>query len=185
MYTKSAGGFVRGYKIKTPSKGGAKLTKEQMGDLILSCERQLYLTAKTILSNDQDCADAISETIVKAFSKFNTVKNAKYAKTWLIRILINESYQLLRKSKRLILFDEIEGEFERPANIPSDYTELYEALDALKPELKLPVMLYYIEDFSIRETAEILDISEGTVQKRLVRARKKLRIDLTESEAYI
>lgn len=161
------------------------MTKEQMGELIISCERQLYLTAKTILSNDQDCADAISETIVKAFSKYGTIKNAKYAKTWLIRILINESYQLLRKSRRLILLEEIGEESEPAQNPPKDYTELYVALEKLKPELKLPVVLYYIEDFSIRETAEILDISEGAVQKRLVRARKKLKIDLTESEAYV
>lgn len=156
-----------------------------MGDLILASERQLYLTAKTILSNDQDCADAISETIVKAFSKFNTIKNAKYAKTWLIRILINESYAILRKSKRLVFLDEALDQYEPPNPPPNDYTELYQALNALKPELKLPVVLYYIEDFSIREIAEIMDITEGAIQKRLLRARKKLKIDLTESEAYI
>lgn len=161
------------------------MTKEQMGDLILDCERQLYLTAKTILSDDRDCADAISETIVKAFSKFHTIKNAKYAKTWLIRILINEAYAILRKSRRLIFLEDVSGEFDARTSAPRDYAELYEAVDALKPELKLPVVLYYIEDFSIRETAEILEISEGAVQKRLVRARKKLKIDLTESEAYI
>lgn len=57
------------------------MTKEQLGALILSSERQLYATAKTILMNDQDCADAIQETIVKAFSKIQTLRNDKYAKT--------------------------------------------------------------------------------------------------------
>ena len=55
-------------------KGGTKLTKEALGELILSSERQLYATAKTILSDDQDCADAIQESIVKAFSKIDTLK---------------------------------------------------------------------------------------------------------------
>ena len=45
------------------------MTKEELGQLILSSERQLYATAKTILADDQDCADAIQESIVKAFSK--------------------------------------------------------------------------------------------------------------------
>ena len=53
------------------------MTKEQLGNLILDSERQLYSTAKTILFSDQDCADAIQETIVKAFSKIDTLKNDK------------------------------------------------------------------------------------------------------------
>ena len=78
------------------------MTREQLGTLILDSERQLYSTAKTILSDDHDCADAIQETIVKAFSKIETLRNDKYAKTWLIRILINECYTLLRKSSKLV-----------------------------------------------------------------------------------
>ena len=57
------------------------MTKEELGTLILNSERQLYSTAKTILINDQDCADAIQETIVKAFSKIGTLRNDKYAKS--------------------------------------------------------------------------------------------------------
>ena len=64
------------------------MTKEALGELILSSERQLYATARTILSDDQDCADAIQESIVKAFSKIDTLKKDRYAKTWLMRILI-------------------------------------------------------------------------------------------------
>lgn len=50
------------------------MTKEQLGTLILDSERQLYSTAKTILADDHDCADAIQETIVKAFSKISTLR---------------------------------------------------------------------------------------------------------------
>lgn len=50
------------------------MTKEQLGSLILDSERQLYSTAKTILFSDYDCADAIQETIVKAFSNVGTLK---------------------------------------------------------------------------------------------------------------
>ena len=50
------------------------MTKEQLGSLILDSERQLYSTAKTILFSDHDCADAIQETIVKAFSNIGYIK---------------------------------------------------------------------------------------------------------------
>ena len=89
------------------------MTKEQLGNLILDSERQLYSTAKTILFSDQDCVDAIQETIVKAFSKIDTLKNDKYARTWLIRILINECYNLVRKSSKFISFEDLEDRLER------------------------------------------------------------------------
>lgn len=156
------------------------MTKEQLGNLILDSERQLYSTAKTILFCDQDCADAIQETIVKAFSKIDTLKNDKYARTWLIRILINECYNLVRRSSKFISLENLEDRQEMNAEEAKDYSELYAAVNSLKEELRLPVILYYIEDFSVREIAQILEISEGAVQKRLARARGKLRQELQE-----
>ena len=170
------------------------MTREQLGALILDSERQLYSTAKTILYSDQDCADAIQDTIVKAFSKIDTLKNDKYARTWLVRILINECYSILRKSSKLVSLEEMNdkggsmktcGGADKEAEKRADYTELYRAVNSLKEELRLPVILYYIEDFNIREIAQILDITEGAVQKRLARARGKLRMNLQESEAAI
>ena len=84
------------------------MTKENLGELILNSENQLYTTAKIILGNDEDCADAISETIVKAFEKRETLKKENYAKTWLIRILINECYSLLRRQKKYVSMETTE-----------------------------------------------------------------------------
>ena len=83
-------------------KGGNSLTKEKLGALIIDSERHMYVTARSILPEDEDCADAIQETIVKAFSKINSLKQDAYAKTWLIRILINECYNVLRQKSRQI-----------------------------------------------------------------------------------
>lgn len=161
------------------------MTKEQLGALILDSERQLYSTAKTILYDDQDCADAISETIVKAFSKIETLRNDKYARTWLIRILLNECYTLLRKSSKFVSLEGMDSMREMEAKKGRDYSDLYKAVSSLKEELRLPVILYYIEDFNIKEIAQILEISEGAVQKRLARARGKLRQELLEMEVLI
>lgn len=75
------------------------MTKEKLGEMIINFEHQMYCTSKTILKDDQDCADAIQETIVKAFQKIDTLKKEKYVKTWLIRILINECHNIIRKER--------------------------------------------------------------------------------------
>ena len=64
----------------------------------------------------------------------------------------------------------------------TDYSDLYRAVNSLKEELRMPVILYYIEDFNIKEIAQILEITEGAVQKRLARARGKLKRNLQERE---
>lgn len=151
------------------------MTKEKLGALIIDSERHMYVTARSILFEDEDCADAIQETIVKAFSKIKSLRQDAYAKTWLIRILINECYNVLRQKSRQIPMD-MESEMAAKAAAESqDYSDLYRAVSQLQEELKLPVVLYYGEDFSVREIAQVLEISEGAVQKRLARARQKLK----------
>lgn len=81
------------------------MTKEQLGDLIIASEESLYRVARTLLQNDADCADAIQESIVKAFSNFHTLKKDEHARTWLTRILINECYGIMRKEKKLVSLD--------------------------------------------------------------------------------
>ena len=165
-------------------RGGDKLTKEELGQLILSSEQQLYATAKTILKNDQDCADAIQESIVKAFSKLHTLKKDRYAKTWLIRILINECYNIARYDGMKNQLDDKYIDISNYQEEKRDYSELYKAVNGLKEELRIPVLLYYMEDFSVREIAQILEISEGAVQKRLARARGKLKKSIELKEIY-
>lgn len=161
------------------------MTKEALGELILSSERQLYATAKTILSDDQDCTDAIQESIVKAFSKIDTLKKDRYAKTWLMRILINECYNIARRINVNEPLDEGYAENMKQPKENRDYSELYRAVNELKEELRIPVILYYMEEFNIREIAQILEISEGAVQKRLVKARKTLKKKIQLEEIFI
>ncbi len=161
------------------------MTKEELGKLILESERQLYATAKTILACDYDCEDAIQEAITKAFSKIHTLKKDCFAKTWLMRILINECYNVARKNQSKNYLDENFEYSISEAMCDCDYSELYRAVNSLKDNLKLPVILYYMEGFNVKEVASILDVSEGAVQKRLARAREKLKntIQLEEISA--
>lgn len=158
------------------------MTKEQLGDLVLSNEKQLYAIAKTILWREVDVEDAVQEAIVKAFSCIHTLKKDKYALTWLIRILINECYdQIRRQNKIIFLEDSMEAQLT-PAEVGPEYYDLYQALSELSEELRLPIVLYYFGGFLTREIAEIMDISEGAVRKRLVRARKILNEKLSQEE---
>lgn len=142
----------------------------------------MYVTAKSILKDDNDCADAIQNAIVKAFMKRHSLKNEAYARTWLIRIVINECYSILRSSRKIVSLEECKELNDTYEEDKKDYGELYAAIRHLKDDLRMVVVLYYIEEFSCREIAAILEISEGAVQKRLARARAKMKEELTSPE---
>lgn len=144
------------------------MTKEQLGSLILDSERQMYVTAKGILKNDQDCGDAIQETIVKAFSKIQTLKKDNYAKTWLIRILINECHNILRKRKNQVSFEDVEWEIGGKTQEKKDYSELYQAVSSLKEDLRMPIVLYYIEDFSVKQKLVYVTVTYKNVSKQKI-----------------
>lgn len=152
------------------------MKKEQLGDLIITSQETMYHVAKTLLRNDEDCADAIQDAIVKAFSRIHTLREDAFAKTWLIRILINECYSCMRKQKRVVFLEEFVPTEE--AQEQEDYSDLYEAISRLPEEVRLSVILYYMEGYSIREIAQIQDTTESAVKNRLSRARKKLKADL-------
>lgn len=159
------------------------MTREVLGELIISNQESMYRVAKSILFNDEDCKDAIQEAIVKAFSKIKTLKKEEFAKTWLIRILINECYKIHRINKAYSYFE------ESPENISEnkkeDHSYLYDAIKRLNHTLRVTTVLYYIEGYSIKETAQMLKTTESAVKKRLARARKALRTDLGFNEPSI
>ena len=152
------------------------MTNEEFAKIATDTAEVMYRVSKSILKRDEDCEDAVHEAIAKAFSKLYSLKNDSFVKTWLIRIVINECYAILRKRKREIYSDEItEEEAEK-----QDYSELYTALNRLPADYRVTIVLYYIEGYSVSETADILKVSEGTVKSRLSRGRKKLRSFLEE-----
>ena len=152
------------------------MTNEEFAKIVTDTADVMYRVSKSILKNDEDCEDAVQEAIAKAFSKLWSLKNESFAKTWLIRIVINECYSILRKKKISFYNEEITLE-EADSN---DYSELYKALNELPADYRVTVVLYYIEGYSVKETAQILKVTEGTVKSRLSRGRKKLRGFLEE-----
>lgn len=138
----------------------------------------MYHIAKSLLYNDADCADAIQEAIVKAFSKLHTLKDDSYARTWLIRIVMNECYTIMRREKKIISLEEYQ--MDGQATEQKDYSDLYEAIFKLPEQMKLCVTLYYMEGYSVKEVAALLDTTESAVKNRLAKARGKLKGALAE-----
>ena len=153
------------------------LDREQFTAAVLDAEPTLYRVAKTMLHQEQDCADAAQQAILRAWEQLDTLRSARYFKTWLVRILINECRTILRRQKRIAPYDAAAAE-AIPAPAAEDHSDLYAAITALDEKLRLPVELYYLEGFKTREIAVLLGVPENTVKTRLRTAREQLRRDL-------
>ncbi|MBO4291076.1 MAG: sigma-70 family RNA polymerase sigma factor [Lachnospiraceae bacterium] len=130
----------------------------------------MYKVARAILQNDEDAADAIGDTILVCWEKLETLKENRYFKTWLTRILINHCYEILRSRSRFSGAEEIPEISGR-----DDYRiEWKEALSTLTEEYREVIVLYYSQGFRTKEIARILGIPQATVRTRLSRAREHL-----------
>lgn len=162
------------------------MEKEKFAEIVWEARGTMYRVAKSILSGDADCEDAVSQAIVIAFSRLSALKKEEYAKTWLIRIEINECCRMYKSRKQeesLEHWQETRGhEFGAEEPLPEDYSDLYAALRELPADYRVALVLYYLDGFSIREIAEIQRATQGTVKSRLSRGRQKLKKLLTSRE---
>lgn len=122
------------------------MTKEQFVQEIEAHTGVMYRVAFTILRNDEDCKDAMSDATLKAWEKRNSLRDITRFRAWMIRIVTNTSYNQLRKRKRTVSIDEI----IEPA-IPPPEPFLDMALQTLPEKLRLPLMLYYSEGMQYSE----------------------------------
>lgn len=133
----------------------------------------MYKTAWVYLKNDSDVADAIQDTILACYEKLDTLRNCKYFKTWMTRILINKCNDILRRRKNfLAIGEEVEEGF-----IDRDFEqcEWKEMLNCLDEKYRIIVLLYYSEGLRVREIGELLELNKNTVLTRLARAKEQLR----------
>lgn len=138
----------------------------------------LYRVAYALLQSDADAQDAAQSSVEQAYVSLGSLKDRKKFRPWLIRILKNECYRMLREKKRYVPFDDLpESGVE-----PFDALDLKAAFLRLSAESRLSVTLYYYEGYGISEIASLLGEPEGTVKSRLSRARKAMRKDLSDQE---
>lgn len=156
--------------------------RAQLGDaeafisLMEECRMAFRRIAFGYLGNDEDVADAIQDTILDAFEHIGALRKAEYFKTWVMRILINNCTKTYRKNKRHVSMEQCaeEGDYDAGA---SD-VEFRELLLALPEDSRTIFQLYFGEQFTTKEIAEILGIKENTVKSRIHRGKEQLRVSL-------
>lgn len=158
------------------------MKKEQFTTEVLAAEKSLYHVAKSILGSDEDCADAMQNAVMIAFTKLDMLKEDAFFKTWLTRILINEAYQIVRKRKEQVSWEEYME--TQPSEEAGQYSEIYDAVMKLDKIYRIPFVLHYVEGFSIQEISQMLTISAGTVKTRLCRSRNMMREVLKGEYGY-
>ena len=158
----------------------------EIGNIIQENVQAMYRVAFGILKNEDEIYDAISNTTIIVFEKIGSLKKEELFKTWLTRILINECYKIYNQSKKVIYLEnctaESLGNLQYTEKDRLEEQDARDLLNNLSKDLKETVMLYYFEDFSVKEVANILNIPEGTVKSRLSRARKDLGTILIKNE---
>jgi RNA polymerase sigma factor (sigma-70 family) len=147
-------------------------------------------SARWLLRNEQDAEDVVQEAYLRAFRSFDGFRGSN-GRAWLLTIVRNTSYTLLRKNHTVDLtttFDEevhvVGHESVSPAMI-LEHTEdaelMRNAIDRLPAEFREILTLRHQEDLSYKEIGDILKIPTGTVMSRLARARARLKEYLTTS----
>jgi len=175
--------------------------------LVKRHSQTLFRTARAILREDGEAEDAVQEAYVKAIRGIGGFRSDAKLSTWLTRIVVNEALGRLRSRKRaaevipLAADIDAEGEMrEAPdevtptpemAALRAEARRIMEArIDALPDSFRTVFVLRAVEEMSVEETAQALDIPEATVRSRLFRARSLLReslsrdIDVAEQEVY-
>jgi RNA polymerase sigma-70 factor (ECF subfamily) len=135
----------------------------------------LYRLTRSILHSDEDAKDAVAEAVCKAFAGLDSLRNPERFQSWLMRIAANEAYSILYRRQRLVSLEDYGQEPSAPAPAYPDEHGLWPLVQALPGTLRAPVVLFYYDQLSVREIADILSLTEGAVKTRLSRGRQQLK----------
>ena len=126
------------------------------------------------LHDRQLTEDAVQETFLRAYKAYDNFRGDSSEKTWLTRIAVNVCKSALRRERPLPLSDAPEGSYE--AQFRDD--TVLQAVCALPQKLREVVLLYYYQELSTPEIAQMLHLPRNVITARLSRARARLRTDL-------
>lgn len=149
------------------------------GTLMDKYEKKLFNTALRILGDEEDAMDATQNAFVKVYEKLDRFDSSYRFFSWIYRILLNESYNVLNHRKR---FDKLDsGIIQASSNPEEAYSDveagamIEEAVMALKPDYRVVVVLKHFQGMSYREMSDVVGIPEKTIKSRLFEARRQLK----------
>lgn len=155
--------------------------KDEFCKHIRLCEKAMYSLAVSIVKNESDAGEIISESIYRAYKNSDKLKNTNSFKPWILSIVHNTAVEMIRKNSKVITMDEIPDIVTESAenHITAKLT-LNGAVNSLKQPYRTVVVLYYYENLSISKIAQITNANTVAVKTQLSRARKMLREILKE-----
>lgn len=142
-------------------------------------EEILYRTAYAFLKNEHDALDAMQELTYKALRKMKSVKEPKYARTWLMRVLINCCHDILKKRPAISDY-QIE-----PIEPEQNYMAVHDMLKVLPLSEQQLIYMKYFQDMKNKDIARVTNIPEGTVKSRLHTILRKLRKSAGERSDWL
>lgn len=156
-------------------KGPDNQPEERIRQMIQTYEKDLLRLCRVYVKDTATAEDAVQETFVKAYRSLNRFRGESCEKTWLIRIAINVCRDIQRTAwfrnlGRMVNLDDVKIPQEMKVK-----SEVVDQIMRLPKKLREVVLLYYYEDMSQSEIAEVLGVSVTTVHRRLDKAREVLR----------
>lgn len=147
-------------------------------DILLENYDRYYRLAYSYTHNEADAEDIVQNGVYKAILYSDSLENLEYAKTWIYRIMLNETFELLKKQRDTSLEDLVleTGKEDRYADI-----DLLRALNSMSKEDKAVIELRYFEDLKISDIAQILGENVNTIKSRLYRGLKKMKLELSDA----
>lgn len=161
------------------------MDKDEFCSQIRACENAMYSLAYSIVRNEHDACDVVSESILNAYSHKETLKNQRAFKTWILRIVHNNAVALVRKECHTVGMEELPEREDIPRGVDTETRMvLQKAVSKLKAPYRTAVTLYYYENLPARDIARIMEVPMMTVRQYLSRARKQLK-ELLVKEGFV
>lgn len=158
--------------------------KDYFCDCIRKCESGMYTLALGILKNESNASDVMQDAILKAYCNLEALKDKRKFRPWIMSIVHNTAIEYLRKHRDIV---DIEmQEIIAPSPVVDAETKLtvWEAIQQLKLPYRSVIILFYYEDYSIRQISAITSTSAPTVRQQLSRGRKMLA-ELLKKEDFV
>lgn len=156
-------------------KKAIKGNKECLEELLVINGDQLYRTAYLYVRNREDALDVVQETSYKAFLSIGHLKNEEFFLTWLTKILINCSYDVLKKNKKVLPLNNMIELIADKRDKREEILDLLDAINKIDKKYKNAIILFYFHDLPISEVAKVMNIPESTVKTYLSRGKDRLK----------
>ncbi len=149
--------------------------------LIDRYQKNLFAAAFNVCANAQDAEDVVQDTFLQYYSANKQFNDEEHIKAWLLRVAINKAKDVTRRSRRKNTVSLEELTTDIPFEDPEVETFFDEVMN-LPEHYRVAIHLFYYEDMAVKDIANCLQISEGSVKMRLSRGRDLLKERLTEDD---